>query len=447
MKSNQNNSKKITSSSVNGTDSSNNIATHSSSTNSNALNLETLKMRFQQVLNQYNQARTNFVTYLSQYPPGDYISNGNFANPTISNDSYMYINDSSKVPSWTFNNGALLNNSSAWGYTMPYPHGNQAVSLQQTASISQIVNLNAGSYNLRFSACGRNCCDNSGQSNLINVQINGTTFYSFQPPINVWTEYNTEITIDASGSNTSSDTSGNNTFAPGSVTIGFVGTWSSGDRSSAIQNVLLTYNNLTSLSNSILMGGSSISHSQVSDVQSCMASCSSLMNCSGATYNSDQQVCSLISGKGNVVSSSNSSNYAITSQTILYLNGIKQLNQQLTEINDEIKSNIRQEAPLYRKTIQDLQTSTKELDSVNTVLKNDREQIKELLKHHNKLNEEQTQSNIFTSSHYAIYLFLFLLAVIFIILLSFITITNNSGASATVNNTFTQFGGGFLTDF
>jgi hypothetical protein len=196
------------------------------------------------------------------------------------------------------------------------------------------------------------------------------------------------------------------------------------------------------------MGGTNIGYTQAPDVQTCIASCSSLTNCSGATYNSDQQVCSLTSGKGNITHSSNSGNYAIASQTILYLKGIQQLNQQLTKINDEIKSNIRQEAPLYRKTIQDLQTSTQELDSVNTVLKNDREQIKELLKHHNKLNEEESISNLFTTTNYSIYLFLFLIAVIFIILLSYITITNNSGTSAsTVNNTFTQFGGGFLTDF
>lgn len=163
------------------------------------------------------------MTFIGGTPTDDIgIQNGNFEQPSISNDSYEYITSASQVPGWNFNNGVLMNNSSVWGYPT-YPNGPQAVSIQETNSISQTIQLSTGTYSLSFVGCGRNCCDGSGQSNLIDVQLNGTTFYSFQPPINTWTNYSTSMNVTATGSNT----------------LTFLGT-SSGDRSTAIQNVTLT---------------------------------------------------------------------------------------------------------------------------------------------------------------------------------------------------------------
>ena len=164
------------------------------------------------------------LTFIGGSPPvTTSLQNGNFDTPSIAANSYEYLNDSTTVPGWTFTNGVLMNTSGAWGYPT-YPNGPQAASIQMGNSISQVVQLTPGTYTLSFMSCGRNCCDGSGLGNPINVQLNGTTVYTYTPSVTEWDSYSTSLNVTTSGSNT----------------IGFVGTNTASDRSSAIQNVQLT---------------------------------------------------------------------------------------------------------------------------------------------------------------------------------------------------------------
>jgi hypothetical protein len=79
-------------------------------------------------------------------------------------------------------------------------------------------------YTITFDACGRNCCDGSGQANPINVGLENTTFYSFTPPVDKWTNYSTTFTVDTQEGQR----------------LSFKGTWENGDRSTAIQNVIIS---------------------------------------------------------------------------------------------------------------------------------------------------------------------------------------------------------------
>jgi len=151
------------------------------------------------------------------------IANGNFSQPAISNNSYQYITSQSRIPGWDFN-AVLVNNSSAWGYPIPYPSGNQCACIQNTQSISQTLNLSSGTYTLTFFGVGRNCCDGSGQSNPIDIQLNGTTFYNVQPSISKWSNYSKTFNVTTSGNNT----------------LTFLGKWNSGDRSTALQNISIS---------------------------------------------------------------------------------------------------------------------------------------------------------------------------------------------------------------
>jgi len=163
-------------------------------------------------------------------PPPTVLVNGNFDQPQLANDSYIYIGGSSEVPGWYFN-AVLLNNSNAWGYPMPYPHGNQCLSIQQGSQyVAQTVYLQKGvTYTLLWSACGRNCCDGAGKSNPIDVKLYRaddsfiSLIYNFQPPINVWTDYSISFTVETTQN----------------TKIYFLGTWPSSDRSTAIQNIRL----------------------------------------------------------------------------------------------------------------------------------------------------------------------------------------------------------------
>jgi hypothetical protein len=167
------------------------------------------------------------MTFLGGSPPlPTSIQNGNFSESVISNNSYKYLTwNTTTVPGWNFN-CVLANNSSAWGYPMPYPNGNQCASIQKDQELwtNTWISFSPGvTYTISFYACGRNCCDNSGIANPIDVGLEGTKFYSFTPPINKWTKYSTNFTVETIQS----------------MRISFKGTWTAGDRSSAIQGVEL----------------------------------------------------------------------------------------------------------------------------------------------------------------------------------------------------------------
>jgi len=173
------------------------------------------------------------MTFLGGSPPplnDATIENGTFSQPALANNTFKYISSSSEVPGWYFGGPALLNNSSAWGYPMPYPGGNQCVSLQNGTSINAILNLNTGvNYTVTFSGCSRNCCNNPNVGNPINIQLYTnldafiSTVASITPPINSWTNYTYTFTVPT-----------NQTYK-----LFFKGTNSSGDQSTAIANVSL----------------------------------------------------------------------------------------------------------------------------------------------------------------------------------------------------------------
>jgi len=157
------------------------------------------------------------------------IQNGNFSQPVIQNNSYNYTTSGS-IPGWYFGGAVLLNNSTDWGYPMPYPNGNQCVSIQNLTFINTILSLNSGvTYTLSFKACGRNCCMGTSTSNPINIELytNLDAFISkinnFTAPINSWTTYSFKFTVPTSQT----------------YKLFFKGTNNSGDRSTALTGISL----------------------------------------------------------------------------------------------------------------------------------------------------------------------------------------------------------------
>jgi len=180
----------------------------------------------------YQDATPSIMTFIGEVPPVQTdvsIINGDFNEPPIPENTYQYITSSSRVPGWDFD-AVILNQSEAWGYTKPYPNNvPQCCSIQTTQHITtQNMQMSAGQYKLTFNSVGRNCCDNSGLSNPINIVIDRATpgegtIFQFQPPVNAWNNYEVDVTI----------------YVAGMHSISFVGTWSQGDRSTALQGIRL----------------------------------------------------------------------------------------------------------------------------------------------------------------------------------------------------------------
>ena len=176
-----------------------------------------------------DQTDSHAMSFLGDAPPNLTVNlqNGNFEQPPINNDSYQYINSNDQVTGWNFY-AVLINNSTAWGYPMPYPAGSQAACIQGTQVFGQWINFIAGTYNVSFYACGRPI----GGENTINIYLSINTsgnttqsapiIYTFTPSLE-WKQYNSEFTVNESGL----------------YAFGFYGTVSS-DVSVAIQNIQIT---------------------------------------------------------------------------------------------------------------------------------------------------------------------------------------------------------------
>jgi hypothetical protein len=123
------------------------------------------------------------------------VSNANFEQPVISSNSYQYINsDNTQVPNWNFN-AVLLNNSNAWGFTMPYPYGAQVCCIQKQQSISQYIDFVVGTYTLELYSTGRQ----GFGSNTIQVNLNDIAIWSFTPVVGEWKKYTTTLDISTDG--------------------------------------------------------------------------------------------------------------------------------------------------------------------------------------------------------------------------------------------------------
>jgi len=150
------------------------------------------------------------------------IQNGNFSEPVLVNNSYKCITSSSEVPGWYFNGACLINNSKSWGFPIPYPNGYQCVSIQNEQYINTLVNLSTGvNYTLTFYACGSNPINIQLYTNL-NAYI--STIYNLTPTVNSWTTYSTTFTVPTTQS----------------YNLYFTGTNTSGNQSTAVQNVSLS---------------------------------------------------------------------------------------------------------------------------------------------------------------------------------------------------------------
>lgn len=102
----------------------------------------------------------------------NYLSNGNFAQPNIDNNSAKRYTGN-QVPGWKFNTGVLINNSNTWEYPIPYPCGSQACSIQGDSSISQTFSVpKPGIYTLIIHYVARTCCDKSSSGNTLNIFLN-----------------------------------------------------------------------------------------------------------------------------------------------------------------------------------------------------------------------------------------------------------------------------------
>ena len=179
-----------------------------------------------------------------------------------------------------------------------------------------------------------------------------------------------------------------------------------------------TSTTLTTIDEASFFGNSEISNQQISSVNDCLQSCSSNSLCSGATYNTDTQSCSLRQGNGDIIFSKNAALNAIVPSSLYYNYQLKQLNEQLLDLNGKMTSSLHNSYHDYEVNEKPEKQKQQEILIHNhTILQNDRGQISKMIEEHQFLNEADQNSRIVVTQQYSQYIVYLLVAILLIVLI------------------------------
>ena len=141
---------------------------------------------------------TGNVLYYEDVP--NLILNNNFEDPVLPDNSYNYTSTLYTLLQWT-GYFVHINNSTAWGYPIPYPNGNQAISIQTVhQDIKQQIYLEKKNYYISFYVCGRPHGANDVDIKLLNNTVGNILIKSLSSKNTPyqWTYYKENFQIDTS---------------------------------------------------------------------------------------------------------------------------------------------------------------------------------------------------------------------------------------------------------
>jgi hypothetical protein len=196
---------------------------------------------------------------------------------------------------------------------------------------------------------------------------------------------------------------------------------------------------LVKVKGSTFWGSSAISSSNVSSVEQCSALCSRTPGCSGATFNktaTSQNNCFLRSGDGEVIAGT-TNQYAIISKGKEYLLTLKNLNNQLIQINNQIVSFIEANDTTFTSQNAEILSQYNLLKKNYSALAIERKNILRRLAQYQSLDEIQTQSELIVNKNYYTYVLLIFIVLICVFFTGKIFIdTSNTATSENNINVF-----------
>ena len=129
---------------------------------------------------------------------------------------------------------------------------------------------------------------------------------------------------------------------------------------------------------------------------------------------------------------------AIVPPEVYYLNTLKQLNQQLMNLNAKLTQQINKGQPMYDKQVKERQKQGEVLDKNYKSLVDERDKIEAQLKEFDDINEAQTNSTLIVDKNYAVYKYLIFAFVIIVLIMM--------SLPSDVSNQFTGQIGGKMID-
>jgi NADH:ubiquinone oxidoreductase subunit 3 (subunit A) len=185
-----------------------------------------------------------------------------------------------------------------------------------------------------------------------------------------------------------------------------------------------TYVNLQGYS---YLGTGSAGQTSATTLQDCQSACHANSACTGATFVSN--TCLLRTGDSSIIPS-DKNHYAIVPKVKQMLMNIENLNQQLINVNKQIADKIYEGQPVYYSIDSEVGKQSKELIQNYENLIEERDNIKNLLKEYETLDNTESENQIKINENYYSFILFFILAGVIIF---FIT-----KLSSGVSNTPTQ---------
>jgi hypothetical protein len=165
--------------------------------------------------------------------------------------------------------------------------------------------------------------------------------------------------------------------------------------------------------------GNRIGFNESATLQQCEASCAKLSNCTGATFitpKGNNRGCILTGGDSKIVKDREGT-YAIIPKSKQLLLNMENINQQLIATNKEIRNKIKNAEPVITENINKSSNKAQELINTYKDLTEEREDILNLLRQYETLDNVENENQIIINKNYYSYVLLSILAIAVIFLL------------------------------
>jgi lipopolysaccharide export LptBFGC system permease protein LptF len=181
-------------------------------------------------------------------------------------------------------------------------------------------------------------------------------------------------------------------------------------------------NSFTLVDNSVFIGGNNINTIQNSSINNCLTSCTSTQSCSGATFDNNQNTCTLSSGNGNIINSKNQT--AIVKQALYYSHQLQKINDELTNINALMMNLANSSDDSYKQSEQMNNKKAEILQQNYNTLEEERYQIEQIIRQYETLNSAYENGSINVTSNYYSYIMYLFIAIFLVFLLFKFSLTS-----------------------
>jgi hypothetical protein len=195
-------------------------------------------------------------------------------------------------------------------------------------------------------------------------------------------------------------------------------------------------NSFAQIQNSSFVGESNLGVSSTSNVSACEANCSTNKSCSGATYNNTSNNCTLMSGPGSVVNTTNS--VAIVEEALFYSNRLKELNVEMTSVNEQMINLSKSSSVTIQQNRGQSQQQQQIMENNYNVLSNERFELEKMSRQLQTIEAAYEDTNIHVNANYANYI-VYILVIILLTLILLRTAVSGmqyGGGHKSVNNTW-----------